>query len=54
MGYEKISWTEASSVKSEVVSCVHEKSMICIICITLKILNNDKYVEQAVAELGQA
>ena len=28
MGYEEISWTEASSEKSEVVGCVHEKSMI--------------------------
>ena len=28
MGYEEISWTEASSEKSEVVGCVHERSMI--------------------------
>ena len=28
MGYEEISWTEASSEKSEVVGCVHEKSVI--------------------------
>ena len=28
MGYEEISWTEASSEESEVVGCVHEKSMI--------------------------
>ena len=28
MGYEEISWTKASSEKSEVVGCVHEKSMI--------------------------
>ena len=28
MGYEEISWTEASSEKSEVVGCVHEKIVL--------------------------
>ena len=27
MGYEELSWKEASSDNSEVVGCVHEKSM---------------------------
>ena len=40
MGYEETSWAEASSEKSEVVGCVHEKSLT--LYIALKILHNDK------------
>ena len=52
MGYEEISWTEASSEIKSGRLCSWKK--YDFICIALQILNNDKYVEQAGAELGQA